>query len=144
MITTSENIHFKPGIVQNEEKNTKFFEESQINYIPFQEDSTRDDEEAKINDFWNITGEIIFRYHVEPRVKTVHAERRIISYSDEVHPRYQNNMYITGSIVGKQIEDHWNVDGERKLSDAWTEGKATRRKHMVRGETYEETNNFSS
>ena len=22
--------------------------------------------------------------------------------------------------VGKQIEDHWNVDGERELSDAWT------------------------
>ena len=23
-------------------------------------------------------------------------------------------------IVGKQIEDYWNVDGENELSDAWT------------------------
>ena len=33
-----------------------------------QEDSTRDDEEAK-NDFWTITGEFIYRHHVVPRVK---------------------------------------------------------------------------
>ena len=35
---------------------------------PLQEDSTRDDEEAK-SDFWTITRECIHRYHVEPRVK---------------------------------------------------------------------------
>ena len=35
---------------------------------PHQDDSTRDDEEAK-NDFWTITGEFIYRHHVEPRVK---------------------------------------------------------------------------
>ena len=28
----------------------------------------RDDEEAK-NDFWSITGDFIYRHHVEPRVK---------------------------------------------------------------------------
>ena len=33
-----------------------------------QDDSTRDDEEAK-NDFWTVTGEIIHRHHVEPRAK---------------------------------------------------------------------------
>ena len=32
-----------------------------------QEDSTRDDEEAK-NDFWTVTGEFIYRHHVEHRV----------------------------------------------------------------------------
>ena len=39
-------------------------------YTPshLQEDSTRDDEEAK-NDFWTITGEFIDRHHVVPRVK---------------------------------------------------------------------------
>ena len=35
---------------------------------PLQEDSTRDDEEAK-SDFWTSTGEFIYRHHVEPRVK---------------------------------------------------------------------------
>ena len=51
---------------------------------------------------------------------TVHAERRIISYSAEVHRVYQNNTYITGCIFGENIDDYWNVDGERELSAAWT------------------------
>ena len=36
---------------------------------------------------------------------TVHTERRIISYSAEVHRRYQNNTYSTGCIVGENIDD---------------------------------------
>ena len=43
-----------------------------------------------------------------------------MSYSDEVHRRYQNNIYLTRRIVGENIEDYWNVDGEKELSDAWT------------------------
>ena len=35
---------------------------------PHQDDSTRDDEEAK-SDFWTITGEFIYRHHVVPGVK---------------------------------------------------------------------------
>ena len=27
---------------------------------------------------------------------------------------------ITGRIVGENMEDYWNVDGEKELSDAWT------------------------
>ena len=52
--------------------------------------------------------------------QTVRAERRKISYSVEVHRRYQNNTYVTWRIVEKQIDDYWNVDGQRELSDAWT------------------------
>ena len=29
-------------------------------------------------------------------------------------------MYITGCLVGENLEDYWNVDGQRVLSDAWT------------------------
>ena len=76
-------------------------------------DSTPDDEEAR-NDFWTITGEFIYRHHVVTRVKTVHAERTNISYSDEVHRRYQNDSYIPGCYDGKNIEDYWKVDGERE------------------------------
>ena len=41
-----------------------------MNYIlqRLQDDSTRDDEEAK-NDIWTITGEFIYRHHVVPSVK---------------------------------------------------------------------------
>ena len=35
---------------------------------PLQDDSTRDDAEAK-NDFWFLTGDFIYRHHVETRVK---------------------------------------------------------------------------
>ena len=35
---------------------------------PLQDDSTRDDAEAK-NDFWSILGDLMYRHHVEPRVK---------------------------------------------------------------------------
>ena len=41
-------------------------------------------------------------------------------HSDEVHLRYQNNIYLTGRNVGKNIDDYWNVDGEKEMSDAWT------------------------
>ena len=34
---------------------------------PLQDDSTRDDAEAE-NDFWSVTGDFIYRHHVEPRV----------------------------------------------------------------------------
>ena len=65
-----------------------------------EEDSTRDEEDAK-NDFWTIRGELIYRHHVVPRGKTVHAERRNISYSDEVHRRYQNDSYNLGCLDGE-------------------------------------------
>ena len=52
--------------------------------------------------------------------RTQAAERRIISYSVKVHRRYQNIIYVTGRNVGKQIEDCWNVHGEKELTDAWT------------------------
>ena len=47
--------------------------------------------------------------------QSVRAERRIIPYSTEVHQRSQNNIYIDGRNFGKQIEDYWNVDGEKRI-----------------------------
>ena len=55
-----------------------------MNYILqtlLQDDSTRDDEEAK-SDFWTMKGEFSYRHHVEPRVKLfVPKEETFISYS---------------------------------------------------------------
>ena len=50
----------------------------------------------------------------------VRAERRNVSNSEEVHRRYPNNIYVIGCITGKHVDDYWNVDGERELSDALT------------------------
>ena len=69
---------------------------------PFQDDSTRGDDEAKY-DFWTITGDFIYRPNVEPRVKLyMPKEESIISCYVEVHRRYQNNKNISGRIVGEK------------------------------------------
>ena len=77
---------------------------------PLQDDSTREDAEAK-NDFGSITRDLIYRHHVEPPCETNHAERRNISYSTEVHRRLQNYTYVTWCIVGKTywwlLERRW-------------------------------------
>ena len=60
---------------------------------PLQDDSTTDDAEAR-NDFWSCYR----RIHLSPS-RCTHSQtvlaRRIISYSVEVHRRYQNNTNIT-------------------------------------------------
>ena len=65
--------------------------------IPLQDDSTRDDAEAK-NDFWSITGDYL--RHVEPRVKLyVPKEESFLiplKYIDVTR-----NIYVTGRNVGK-------------------------------------------
>ena len=84
---------------------------------PLQDDSTRDDAETK-NDFWH------GRFHLSSsrgtQSQTVHAERRIISFSDEVHRRYQNNTYVSWCIVGKTCCGKLFIfpiaDGKVKLS----------------------------
>ena len=115
-----------------------------------QDNSTRDDEEAK-NDFWTITGEFIYRHHVVPRVKLYMPKGRNISYSDEVHRRYQNDSYIFGCVDGEHIEHFRNVAEEKELSDAWTGftrfillNERPPDGYTFSGETYKKTNYFSS
>ena len=64
------------------------------------------------------------RFHLSPsrgtQSQTVHAERRIISYSTEIYRRYQKYSHITGCNAGENIDDCWNVDGDRELSHTWT------------------------
>ena len=105
-----------------------------------EEDSTRDDEEAR-NDFWTITGEFILSSPRCTPSQTVRAERRNISYSDEVHSTLsKQHIRPRDVLLEKHIEDYWHVDGERKLSDAWT--GFTR--FILRKEGPKKTNNFSS
>ena len=51
--------------------------------LPQPQDSVPDAGEA-MNDFWSMSGNFIYRHHVEPS-QALLAERRIISYSTEVH-----------------------------------------------------------
>ena len=51
---------------------------------------------------------------------TVRVERSVIPYSTEIHRRDQGNEYIVGCNAGENMDIHWNVDGDRELSDTWT------------------------
>ena len=86
---------------------------------PLQADSTRDDAAAK-NDFWSITGDFIYRHHVEPRIKlympreeSFHIPLRYIDVTRTTHTSLD-------VLMEKHIEDCWNVDADREISDAWT------------------------
>ena len=79
---------------------------------PLQDDSTRDDAETK-NDFWSITGDFIYRHHVEPRVK-LYVPRT------ESFPIPLKYIDVTRTTRTSHTEDYWNVDEDRGLSDAWT------------------------
>ena len=86
-------------------------------------DSSRDDG----------TGDYIYHLHVEPRVKlNVQTEKsspfhwnisnltRATSTSRNVMPENSIEDYWTHtSLNGKHIDDYWNVDGDRELSDTW-------------------------
>ena len=86
---------------------------------PLQHDSTRDDAEAK-HDFWSVTREFIYRHHVVPRDKLYMPREESfpipIKYIDVTRTTHTS----LDVLLEKQIDDCWNVDGERELSDAWT------------------------
>ena len=73
-----------------------------------------------INDFWSMSGNFIYRHHVEPRFK-------LYSSGEESFPiplKYIDVSRTTHTSLDvkqeKRIDDYWNVDGSRDLSDPWT------------------------
>ena len=90
-------------------------------YTPsnLEEDSTRDDEEAK-NDFWTITGEFIYRHHVVPRVELYVPREETFPIPMKYIDFTRTSFTSLDVMLERQIEEYWNVDGERELSDAWT------------------------
>ena len=75
--------------------------------------------EAK-NDFWSITGDFIHLHHVEPRVK-LHMPKEEsflvpLKYID-ISRTTRTNLDVKQE---RRIDDHWNIDGSRDLSDSWT------------------------
>ena len=67
------------------------------------------------NDFGSITGDFIYRHHVEPRVK-------LYMPRDESFPIPLKYIDVTrtthtslGVLLEKHIDDYWNVDGEKRI-----------------------------
>ena len=87
--------------------------------LPPPRDSFPDAGEA-ISDFWSMSGNFSYRHHVEPRVKLYSPREESfplpLKYID-VSRTTHTNLDVKQE---KRIDDYWNVDGSRDLSDSWT------------------------
>ena len=86
---------------------------------PLQDDSTRDDAEAK-NDFWSITGDFNYRHHVESRVKLYVPREKLFPIPLKYIDVTRNTHTSLDVLLERNIDDYRDVDGEGELSDAWT------------------------
>ena len=80
--------------------------------LPHPHDSLPDAGEA-MNDFWSMSGSFIYRHHVEPRVKLYSPREEPLKYID-VPRTTHTNLDVKQE---KRIDDYWNIDGSRDLSD---------------------------
>ena len=73
-----------------------------------------------MNDFWSMSGSFTYRHHVEPRVKLYSPREESfpipLKYID-VSRTTHTNLDVKQE---KRIDDYWNIDGSRDLSDPWT------------------------
>ena len=73
-----------------------------------------------IHDFWSMSGSFIYRHHVEPRVKLYSPREESfpipLKYIDVTRTTH-TNLDVKQE---KRIDDYWNIDGSRDLSDLWT------------------------
>ena len=72
------------------------------------------------NDFWSMSGNFIYRHHVEPRVK-------LYSPREESFPIPLKYIDVSRTTRTKldvkqesRIDDYWNIDASRDLSASWT------------------------
>ena len=100
--------------------------ESQVDFLgesegslPPSHDSFLDAGEA-MNDFWSVSGNFIFRHHVEPRVKLYSPREESfpipLKYID-VSRTTHTNLDVKQE---RRIDDYWNIDGSRDLSGSGT------------------------
>ena len=141
-LRTSTLVRHRP--IQGE-SNIDFLGESEGS-LPQPQDSLPDAGEA-INDFWSMSGNFIYRHHVEPRVKFYSPREESfpipLKYID-VSRTTHTNLDVKQE---KRIDDYWNIDGSRDLSDPWTGftqftligRKTSRRIYVVRGEINKKT-----
>ena len=114
-LRTSTLVRHRP--IQGE-SNIDFLGESEGS-LPQPQDSLLDAAEA-INDFWSMSGNFIYRPLVEPRVKLYSPREESfpipMKYID-VSRTTHTNLDVKQE---KRIDDYWNIDGSRDLSDPWT------------------------
>ena len=87
--------------------------------LPPRQDSLPDAGEA-INDIWSMSGNFVYRHHVEPRVKLYSPREESfpfpLKYID-VSRTTHTNLDV---MQERRIDDYWNIDGSRDWSDSGT------------------------
>ena len=146
-LRTSTLVRYRP--IQGE-SNIDFRGESEGS-LPQPHDSFPDAGEA-MNDFWSMSGSFIYRHHVEPRVKLYSPREESfpipLKYID-VSRTTHTNLDVKQE---RRIDDYWNIDGSRDLSDPWTgftqftllEEKTSRRIFVVRVEINKKKQKWSN
>ena len=87
--------------------------------LPPPHESFPDGGEA-IDDFWSLSENFIYRHHVEPRVKLYSPREEPFRFPlkcIDVSRTTHTNLDVKQE---KRIDDYWNIDGSRDLSDYWT------------------------
>ena len=108
------------GITQFEtESRRDFLGRSERSFPPPPQDSLPVAGEA-MNDFWSMSRNFICRHHVESRVKLYSPREESfpvpLKYID-VSRTASTNLDV---MQERRIDDYWNIDGSRDLSDSWT------------------------
>ena len=101
------------------ESHVDFLGESEGSPPPPPQDSLPGAGEA-INDFWSMSGNIIYRHHVEPRVKLYSPREESFPFPlkcIDVSRTTHTNLDVKQERL---INDHWSIGGSRDLSDPWT------------------------
>ena len=114
-LRTSTSIRQRP--IQGE-SHVDFLGESEGSLPPLH-DSFLDAGEA-INDFWSMSGNFIYRHHVELRVKLYSPREEsfpIPLKKIDVSRTTHTNLHVKQE---QRIDDYWNIDGSRDWSDPWT------------------------
>ena len=100
------------------ESNIDFLGESEGS-LPQLQDSLPDAGEA-INDFWSMSGNFKYRHHVVNVSNFTHRKKNHffvpLKYIDVTRTTH-TNLDVKQE---KRIDDYWNIDGSRDLSDPWT------------------------
>ena len=100
------------------ESHVDFHGESEGSLLP-PHDSFPDAGDA-MNGFWSMSGNFIYRHHVEPRVKLYSPREESFSiplkYIDVSRTTHTNSDVMQE----RRIDDYWNIDGSRDLADSWT------------------------
>ena len=113
-----ESVHPDTAATNSWRKSSYFLGKSERS-LPPPHDSLPDINEA-IHDFWSMSRIFTCRHHVEPRVKLYSSREESfptpLKYIDVTRTTHTN----FDVMPERRIDDYWNIDGSRRLSDSWT------------------------